>query len=238
MPKHPQRHADGWKSRRVRNPTPLVLKRLLNERGIRQVRLSEAITLADGTHPSEATITQMVIRDIWPVRTPKEWLQQQISDWLREQGYEEEEIQQAFQIDEAPDQLRAKPPSTPRKPVQSHAPVAEEMQLPETEMLSEAAKKHFKIYTDPFLGDVQGPGDVFLRSRPSISSRYCAAMSFVFKARRRAHSRAYVTVAATPKTEDRASKIGKLYLDDSLVPSSAISARPCTRRPNTVASWP
>ncbi len=38
-------------------------------------------------------------------------------------------------------------------------------------------------------------------------------MSFVFKARRRAHSKAYVTVAATPKTDERASKIGKLYLD-------------------------
>ncbi len=43
-------------------------------------------------------------------------------------------------------------------------------------------------------------------------------MSFVFKAWRRAHSWNYVTVAATPKTEDRASKIGKSFLDDSLVP--------------------
>ncbi len=47
-------------------------------------------------------------------------------------------------------------------------------------------------------------------------------MSFVFKARRRAHSKAYVTVAATPKTDDRASKIGKLYLDDSLVRDSGM----------------
>ena len=52
-----------------------------------------------------------------------------------------------------------------------------------------------------------------LRSRPRISSRYCAAMSFVFKARRRAHSRACVTVAATRKTGGRASRIGKLFLD-------------------------
>ena len=40
-------------------------------------------------------------------------------------------------------------------------------------------------------------------------------MLFVFKARRRAHSRAYVTVAATLKTDDRASKIGELFLDAS-----------------------
>ncbi len=47
-------------------------------------------------------------------------------------------------------------------------------------------------------------------------SRYCAAMWFVFKARRRAHGRAYVTVAVTQKRDERASRIGKLFLDDSL----------------------
>ncbi len=36
---------------------------------------------------------------------------------------------------------------------------------------------------------------------------------------------AYVTVAATPKTDDRASKIGKLFLDDSLVLDSAHFAK-------------
>ena len=40
-------------------------------------------------------------------------------------------------------------------------------------------------------------------------------MSFVFKARRRAHSRAYVTGAVTQKTDDRARKIGELFLDNS-----------------------
>ncbi len=47
-------------------------------------------------------------------------------------------------------------------------------------------------------------------------------MLFVFKARRRAHSRAYVTEVATPKTGNRASKIGKLFLDDSLMPSPTV----------------
>ena len=48
-------------------------------------------------------------------------------------------------------------------------------------------------------------------------------MLFVFKARRRAHSRVYVTEAATTKTDDRASKTGKLFLDDSLGPDNRYS---------------
>jgi len=40
-----------------------------------------------------------------------------------------------------------------------------------------------------------------LRGRKKMTSRYGAAISFVFKAQRRAHSRAYVTEAATQKNE-------------------------------------
>jgi hypothetical protein len=49
-----------------------------------------------------------------------------------------------------------------------------------------------------------------------MTSRYGAAISFVFKAQRRAHSRVYVTKAATQKTEERASKIGELFFDGPL----------------------
>ena len=58
-----------------------------------------------------------------------------------------------------------------------------------------------------------------LRGRKQMTSRYSAAILFVFKAQRRAHSRAYVTEAATPKTGKRASMIGKLFFDGPLAPS-------------------
>jgi hypothetical protein len=38
-------------------------------------------------------------------------------------------------------------------------------------------------------------------------------MMFVVKAQRRAHSRVYVTEAATPKTSNRASQIEKSFFD-------------------------
>jgi len=46
-----------------------------------------------------------------------------------------------------------------------------------------------------------------------MTFREGAAISFVFEAQRRAHSRAYVTEAATLKTDERASKIGELFID-------------------------
>ena len=49
-----------------------------------------------------------------------------------------------------------------------------------------------------------------------MTSRYGAAILFVFKAQRRAHSAAYVTGAATPKTSKRASQIGKSFFDGPL----------------------
>ena len=48
-----------------------------------------------------------------------------------------------------------------------------------------------------------------------MTSRYGAVILFVFKAQRRAHSRAYVTEAATPKMSKRTSEIGETFLDDS-----------------------
>ena len=52
---------------------------------------------------------------------------------------------------------------------------------------------------------------IFQEQLPGIAHQ----LLFVFKARRRAHSRAYVTLAATPKAGDRASKTGELFLDAS-----------------------
>ncbi len=54
------------------------------------------------------------------------------------------------------------------------------------------------------------------RGRKKMTSRYGAAILFVFKAQRRAHSPAYVTEAATPKTDKRASKVGKVFFDGPL----------------------
>ncbi|MEJ1496359.1 MAG: AAA family ATPase [Candidatus Sedimenticola sp. (ex Thyasira tokunagai)] len=158
-----KKNRDKWEAFRMKSPTPLNLKRLLAERGIPQVRLREGLTLVDGKQPSEATVTQMLLRDIWPAKTPKSFLKKQVGDFLREHEVSDEEIKTALQIDKNPGNLRIAPLSKKRKAARAPAPVDENIpQLPETEMLSQEAKRHFNLLQDPFLDDIQGPDDVYL----------------------------------------------------------------------------
>ena len=162
-----------WEVRRVRKQTPLRLKRLLLELGLSQADMAKAMTLANGVEPSKATISQIVIRNLWPTKTPKKVLKEQISAWLREVGATEEDIETAFKVDSDPDQ----PASVIRqnrkvKPARVASPF--ENQLPETEMLSQAARKHFQLFRDPFVDDVQSADDVFL----SADQRYIREAMF------------------------------------------------------------
>lgn len=163
-------YPEGWRAHRLKSPTPLNLKRILAERGIPQVRLAEAIRLSNGKAASETTITQILMRNIWPLKSPKAFIKPQIENALRQWNVPEDVIGTALEIDEDPDTPRVKPPSLKRAAVGSPAPFVEtdENQLPETEMLSQNAKRHFQLFQDPFLDDVQGPEDVYL----SAEQRY------------------------------------------------------------------
>lgn len=158
---YPKTYDEGWKARRMREPTPLNLKRLLAQQGLSQVNLCNALTLIDGTIPSEATVSQIIRRDIWPRRTPKAFLKKQIDDFLRTHEVPEHEISTALEIDDDPDGYAARPGKT-RRSTGTTAPVISEIQLPENEMLSQQAKRHFKLFNDPFIDDVKGPDDVYL----------------------------------------------------------------------------
>lgn len=148
----------------MRPATPLILKRLLTEHRLTNTQLGDSMTLASGKPPSPATVSQILNRDIWPERSPKQFLKKQISDFLRKKGVPEDDIATALEIDSDPNNPRSAPPSTKRGIDKAAAPFIEEDQLPETEMLSQQAKRHFNLFQDPFLDDVQGPDDVFLDS--------------------------------------------------------------------------
>lgn len=158
---NPLKYEEGWEKYRMKAPTPLRLKRLLAELRIPQVKLCRAITLHDGKHPSESTVCQILLRGLWPQRTSVEDLQDQIRDFLRVNGATEEEIVEAFEIDENPEaplrSFRQDRNAGGRGP----APAFED-QLPETEMLSHNARKHFQLFRDPFTDDVQSAEDVYL----------------------------------------------------------------------------
>jgi len=142
---------------------PIKARRLLMALGVRQADLSKHVVLSSGRHPSKPIITGILARNTWPGRTPRGFLQQQIADYLRQAGASEKEIAVAFEIDdESPDRVR------PIRQDNAHsgrgpAPIAiEENQLPEKAMLTQTARRHFGLFRDPFLDDVQGAEDVFL----------------------------------------------------------------------------
>ncbi len=161
MTRHKQ-YEEGRQSWHERVATPLQAKWLLKALGIPQANLCSAITLQDGNNPSTYTISQIISRNIWPVHTPKAWLQTQIEAFLRKHGADEEDIETACMIDDDQYQPRISDQRSTRK-AQVKSPIKLlEPQLPENEMLTQAAKQHFKLFRDPFQDDIQAPEDVFL----------------------------------------------------------------------------
>ncbi len=157
-----QQYEEGWQSHRVRPVTPLRAKRLLKALGTSQSELRYTLRMQDGSTPSAFTVGQIMNRNIWPAQTPKNWLKQQIEKFLSLKGAKEEDIKNACDIDDGLYQpcftyQRSTRPTQAESPMTNLAD-----QLPETVMLTQVAKKHFKLFKDPFKDDVQGREDVFL----------------------------------------------------------------------------
>jgi len=154
-------HKTKWEERRVRKPTPLKAKRLLFKLGMSQADLARFLQEESGFHTTESTVAQIMNRDLWPEKTDMTWLKKQITDFFKQKGATEEDIGAAFEIDKTP----GKPRYMSRQERHSKAtklPVNDEIHLPETQMLTQAAKKQFTLFRDPFVDDVQSADDVFL----------------------------------------------------------------------------
>ncbi len=169
----PRKREEDWLTYRRKPLTPLKLKRLLMAYRASQVDLARRLVLDNGCPPHESTMAQIINRDIWPTKTSRENLTAQIHAYLRELGVSDEEIATSLQIDDesgrpviARRQARQPPAAGPN--------VDYENPLPETAMLSQAARKHFKLFKDPFSDDVQGPDDVYL----SAEQRYIREAMF------------------------------------------------------------
>ena len=142
---------------------PIQAKRLMREVGAYQQQLSDYLTLEDGSHLSIAAINKILNKNIWPKRkTSKAILVQQLKAFLRTYEIEEERIETAAEEDDGSfqprlirqDRARLKPTNAPI--------IDDETQLPENVMLTQTARKHFQLFRDPFLDDVQSSEDIFL----------------------------------------------------------------------------
>lgn len=161
------KHDLSWEKRRVRTPTPLNVKRLLLELGTNQAELSRSLPIVKGERAKETMIAQILNRNIWPIRDSKEFLESEICNFLKENGATEKELETAFEIDKTPGMPRCTSRKEQRSKV-ARSPIDEETHLPEVQMLSQIARKHFSLFRDPFIDDVQSADDVFL----SADQRY------------------------------------------------------------------
>lgn len=143
---------------------PLKLRAALSDAGISHRTFAKEVCTQDGKPMSDSGVSLLLGRDIWPVKTPRSWIEQRARQLLRENRSPRADDIDLFQVDEesvaevAPKghrnfaYLDRKPNAKPRP----------EIEPLEIAMLSSAAKKHFKIARDPFHEEISGPEDVFM----------------------------------------------------------------------------
>jgi type II secretory pathway predicted ATPase ExeA len=98
---------------------------------------------------SASTINQLALHGAWPKSIPRNVLQAQIERALITLGVSREEAKNAWQLEL---------PSVTPAPKPTHD---DDFYLPETEMLTDAAMRHFKLVRDPFLNEIRTDKDFY-----------------------------------------------------------------------------
>lgn len=150
-------------------PMPLKLKAVLLRHGIRQEDLADclpqAATYGGRTTFSRAAVVRMLNNGWRPAKTPWADIQHATETFLAGRGVPPEEIALIWDADMVRHHS-TKPLNT--RLGQTPAAADHDTIEIETEMLSAQAKRHFSLFRDPFVDDVQGPEDLFL----SADQRY------------------------------------------------------------------
>lgn len=146
---------------------PIKLKGLLVRYGISHSALAAEIKQAKDVPLSRSAFTQIVNHDYWPKNLTVAALKQQIEQALLARGIPAEELVGIWDTDSvvlfrgphpvgthvAADRLRSVPRAAAREP---------DFEPMEIHMLSPQAKRHFKLFRDPFVDDINSPDDVFM----------------------------------------------------------------------------
>lgn len=142
---------------------PLQLKGVLNELGISQrewaLSISQTGSHAPGKPLSHSAASQLLNWNVWPKTTPRPHIKAQTEAMLRGHRVPESTIKKIWSVDENDEFRHTQPVDIQTRKALSACP---ELRFLEVEMLSAAAKKHFQIFKDPFVDDVQQADDVFL----------------------------------------------------------------------------
>lgn len=150
---------------------PINLKSILARVGVSQEEWARAVKQGRGRvrgKPlSVSAAAQILNWNIWPRLTDRDDIKRQTEQLLRARGVPEEILRTVWQDDVYDEARHAHPVGHNWRAKQRAADQSEIPHL-EVEMLSAAARKHFAIFKDPFVDDVQNSDDVFL----STEQRY------------------------------------------------------------------
>ncbi|MDO8934216.1 MAG: AAA family ATPase [Rhodocyclaceae bacterium] len=162
---------------------PFKLKGVLLQHGISQPALAKAVLQKNGVPLSVTSVSFIVNGGYFPKSTPVADVKRQVEEFLGEKGATAAEIATIWEQDDSEGLTFAHPigahlsasTKAAEKRAARLAEVRETIIEPvETTMLSPAAKRHFKMFRDPFQDDVTGPEDVFL----SGEQRYISEAMF------------------------------------------------------------
>ena len=150
---------------------PLKLKGVLLRHGLSHSELAESLKQkhrAFSGRPFSRTSVVKMLNGGWrPARTPWAEIQAATEAFLREAGVPDEAIAEVWDEDVVP-HFSTKPLNRRMGEPRGDNNNDDDAVEIEAEMLSSQAKKHFNLFRDPFVDDVQGPEDLFL----SADQRY------------------------------------------------------------------
>lgn len=137
--------------------------------GVVASRLGVTITQMASTAEISRTAIADVLTNVWPVRRPREEICTALRELMAERGATDDELAQLFhahgrpctQAQSGPDaRFQPPPPPAAAPPVPPVQP-EEEMLLPK-QTLTPQAKRHFKMFVNPFDGEVTTDDQMFV----------------------------------------------------------------------------
>lgn len=158
-------------------PAPIRLKATLLRHGIRHDEVADRLIQAGGSRAgqplSRSAFTLLLNRGWRPSHTPWPQITAAIETYLDERGVPADEIAEIW--DEDTVRHHSTKPLNTRLGEDRSSRIANENAIEiEPEMLSAQARRHFNLFRDPFVDDVQGPDDLFM----SADQRYVREAMF------------------------------------------------------------
>jgi type II secretory pathway predicted ATPase ExeA len=130
----------------------LKLKHTLEDLGKKQTELAAHLSL------SKAAVAQLVNHGQWPKTIQQTDLKDRIASWLVAAGAAQDSVQTAFEEWVQPGGNLATPDAQSQE---SNQETEHENMLLRCQPLLPEARRHFELFSDPFLEDLKGPEDLW-----------------------------------------------------------------------------